>query len=212
MTGQFIHLFNAPNISLSGWSVLWLQQGREGAVPRANCFGDCWQCQVLLPQPLPWDGVPGAKWESFQVKCGAQPHNQISKYTGVYLGRWTFSKLKKCFRKVINGIKANSLNSLKLGLCDICISAKIRSFFSFWRDRHKDTLKLTLKHNTEGKHRTQAGQVDSWIICIHKSKIQNTEPRKTDYLEKDCPVTSIYNCGSTTGKANWSWFHIIQSK
>lgn len=58
-------------------------------------------------------------------------HNQTLKYKGVYLCRLTFSKLKKCCGKVFNGIKANSLNSLKLRFCDICISAKIRFFFLF---------------------------------------------------------------------------------
>lgn len=54
VTVQFVHLFNDANISLSGWSVRWLQQGREGAVPRVNCFGEF---QVPLPWPPPWDGI-----------------------------------------------------------------------------------------------------------------------------------------------------------
>lgn len=135
VTVQFIHLFNDPTISLSGWSAA-LAAARQGggcakAVPIVSVNASATRyCCHGHHQAMGWFGEKG---ESFQVKRAAQPHNQVSKYTGVCLGRWTFTKLKKRFGNGINKMKVTSLNSSKLRLCDICVSAKIRSFFSFWR-------------------------------------------------------------------------------
>lgn len=74
---------------------------------------------------------------------------------------------------MINTIKLNSFSSSKITLCYICIPTNIRSVF-FSRDSHKSTLQCIVKHNNaEGKHKTQVGQVDSWII----SQTSNTKHR-----------------------------------
>lgn len=83
---------------------------------------------------------------------------------------------------------------------------KLGLFFLFG-DRHKSTLKPTLKHNAEGQHKTPVRQVDSRIICIHNSKTW-IEPRKTEYSERDCPVTSIYNRVST-GEKGWHKLKLV---